>query len=173
MEIQKKKIIAKEIIYFVTLVVCVIITWTIVEMRNTQLHKKQEQIGNEIIICQIQLDSLKEKTLPPERMKQLVDNLTKMFEQGASDEDGRSYTKDFRDKFEEKAVLDEMSMIKEDKINLEKQRQEVNASFINNTTSDGFTKWFAIILLTILYPMRFIYRIVRWSFRTLKQKPTQ
>jgi len=168
MDIHKKKIIAKEIIYLFTLVLCVVITWTIVEMRNSHLRNKQEQIGNEITTCQTRLDSLKEKTLPAERMKQLVENLTKMFEQGASDEDGRRYTKDFRDKFEEKAVLDEMSMLKENKINLEKERQEVNSSFINNTTTDGFTKWCAIILLTILYPMRFIYLVVRWSFRTLK-----
>ena len=105
-------------------------------------------------------------------MKQLVVNLTEMFEQGASDEDGRRYTKDFRDKFEEKAVLTETSKLKEYKIYLEKQRQEINSSFINNTISDGFTKWCAIILLIILYPLRFIYLIVRWAFRTLKYKST-
>lgn len=168
MNIHKKKIIAKEIIYLCTLVLCVAIIWTIVEMWNSHLHKKQEQIGNEITFNQTRLDSLEEKTLPAERMKQLVDNLTTMFEQGASDEDGRRYTKDFRDKFEEKAVLDEISKLKEYKINLEQRRQEVNSSFIDNTTTDGFTKWCTIILLTILYPLRFIYLIVRWAFRTLK-----
>lgn len=159
-------------IYLFTLALCIGIVWVIVEIRNSYLYSEQERIGNKISYYQAQLDSLEQKKLPAEKMKQLVDNLTTMFEKGASDEDGKKYLKDFRDKFEEKEVLGEIKKLNADKINLEKQRQEITSNYIDNTMDKGFTKWFAIIFSMLIYPLRFIYLTVRWAFRTLKQKPT-
>jgi hypothetical protein len=173
MNIQKKKIIAKEIIYLFTLFLCVGITFIISEIRNSYFNNKRDQIVNEMYKCENRLNILFEKNLPLELTKQLQDNLTTMNGNGASADDVRKYTKDFNDKFGEKAVLDQISKEEDYKNNLINQIKKIDSSYINNSINFGFTMNFAIILLIILYPLRFIYLIIRWSFRILKQKTPQ
>lgn len=173
MNIQKKKILAKEIVYLFSLILCVLIFWTIVEMRNSHIHKRQEVFKSEFANSQSRLDSLKEKTMSPERMKQMEDNLIAMFERGASDDDGRRYMKEFEDKYEDKDVIDTISNLKQNLSVIEQKQQENSSRLLNNNHSDGVTKWFGFILLTILYPIRFIYLLLRWSIRILRQKTTE
>ncbi len=169
MNIDRKKIIAKEVIYLFTLVLCIVITWGVVELRNKYLHNKQDEIAHNITTNNSKLDSLNQHALPEVHRKQLVFNLTKMFEQGATDEEGRKYMKDFRAKFEDKTILEQIKLLSKSQIQLEKDKQAIQTSFIDNNLSDGFTRICAIILLSILYPVRLTYILIRWSFRTLRK----
>jgi len=169
MNISAKKNIAKEIIYFFSLLLCTAIIWTVVELRNNHLKNEQYKILKSIERNNSKIDSLnKLNELPPIRMKQLVENLTEMFENGATDKDGEKYSKDFSEKFKNKSITDKLIYLSDAGKKLKIDKQKNQQKFINNDLSNGFTIMSFWILISVLYPIRIIFYIIKWAIKTLK-----
>jgi hypothetical protein len=175
MKTISKKTIAKEIIYFFSLVVIVLIFWAILLIRNYYSEKKINTIANEISIIQIQIDKNKNKKdflLEPNKKKILFDGLNEMHSYGSSDEDMNRYIDDFESLFS----LEKINLIKKTKI-LQKKKNilisKLNYSkkyFLNENEKKSNILNFTSILFSLLYPIRLIYRLLKWSFLTIQTK---
>lgn len=163
-----KKYIAKEIIYFFSIIILTLIIYSIVEIKNHYLESKSKELNLAQITNDKKIISLNKEILPKDRKKQLIANLTELFEKGASDEDGMKYSRDFKIMFGDKKVFKQIDDISKEKIKIKNEREELRNSFVPNNRK-GFTNKAFLLFLILVYPVRFSSVLVLWSIRTLKK----
>lgn len=173
MSIDTKKIIAKEIIYLFSAIILVLIFWSIIEIRNTYTEKKIENISKQILILQFQINRNKQKKefiLSPDKEKLLLKNLTELAEKNASDNDMRTYMIDFENKFSsEKIKFNQKTKIIKNKKNDLIQKQNIfKKKYLNQNEKKTNLLIFSIVLFSLLYPIRIIIILLKWSFKILK-----
>lgn len=175
MNITSKKIIAKEIIYFFSVIALLLIFWLVIEIRNFYSEKKIKTISYEISNIQLQIDKNEKKTnfyLKPEKEKILINGLLELDKNGSSDDEMRAYVSDFKSKFSEEKI----ELIKKTKI-LEKKKNILSNDlyssqkyFLNNEEKKHNLLILSAILFSILYPIRLVFKLIKWSLLTLKKK---
>ncbi|MFV8327621.1 hypothetical protein [Flavobacterium sp. ZS1P14] len=175
MKTISKKTIAKEIIYFFSLVVIVLIFWAIILIRNFYSGKNINTIANEISVIQLQIDknkNINDFFLEPDKKKILFDGLSEMHNNGSSDDEIHRYIDDFESLFS----LEKINLIKKTKIFQKKKSillDKLNYSkkyFLNENEKKSNILIFSAILFGLLYPIRLIYRLLKWSFLTIQTK---
>lgn len=163
-----KKIIAKEIIYFFSIVILTLAIYSFVEARNYYLTSKSKELNLVQISNEKKIDSLNKLILPKDRKGQLIFNLTKLFEQGASDKDGMKYSKDFKVMFGDKKIFKQIDHISKQQVRIKNELTEIRNSYVPNDMN-GFTFKCAFLFLILIYPIRFSFISIRWSIRTIKK----
>jgi len=175
MNITSKKIIAKEIIYFFSVIALLLFFWLIIEIRNFYSEEKIKTISYEISIIQLQIDKNQKKTnfyLKPEKMKILINGLIELDKNGSSDDEMRAYVSDFKSKFsEEKIELLKKTKILEKKKNiLSNKLYSSQKYFLSNEEKNRNLLILSAILFSLLYPIRLVFKLIKWSLLTLKKK---
>jgi hypothetical protein len=59
---------------------------------------------------------------------------------------------------------------KKKKDNLKYELRKTNLNIYSSNDLTDMAKWISIIVLTIVYPFRFLYLLLRWAVKTLRQK---
>lgn len=173
MNITSKKIIAKEIIYFFSVIALLLIFWLIIEIRNFYSEKKIKTISNEISNIQLQIDKYEKKTnfyLKPEKDKILMNGLIELDKNGSSDDEMRAYMSDFENKFSSEKIkhIEKTKLLKEKQNNLSTELNTSKNNYLEPDEKKSNILIFALILFSVLYPFRLIYRLLKWSIKTIK-----
>jgi hypothetical protein len=163
-----KKIIAKEIIYFFSIVILTFIIYSIVEVKNYYSENKSKKLYLAQISNAKKIDSLNGIILQKYRERQLIFNLTEFFEQGGSDEDGIKYSRDFKKMFGDKKKFKQIDDISKEQAQIKSESTEIQNNYVSNDIN-GFTSKSVLLFLVLLYPIRFSVILICWSIRTIKQ----
>ena len=174
MKTTSKKIIAKEIIYFFATITLILIFWSLIEIRNYYSEKNVKTISHEISAIQLEIDkNEKYDYFKPERWKILINDLTELAKNGSSDAEMKSYCYDFKKKFSKEK---NQQLIKKTKILILKKKilqnnlMSFENYFIKTEEKKNNILLFSILLFSIVYPFRLIYKLISWSLLTLKKK---
>jgi hypothetical protein len=161
-----KKILAKEIIYFFSIAIVALIVFSIVEIRNHYLEIRSNEIKITQSINERKIDSLNKLILSKERKKQLIAALTKMINQGASDEDKKQYNIDYILRFGDKKKLEEINHVAKEQSKIKVEYLKAQNDFIRNDNQGvaAITVW---ILFILIYPVRLFFMLIIWSIRTV------
>jgi hypothetical protein len=170
-----KKIIAKEIIYFFSAIIFIIIFWSIIEVRNIYAEKNIENISSKILTFQLEInrnEKRKSFLLEPEKKKILLIGLTELAKNGSTDEEMRSYLNDFENKFSTEKInhIEKLKLLKEKQNNLSTELNTSKNNYLTPNEKKSNILIFTLILFSILYPFRLIFRLLKWSFTTIKTK---
>ncbi|WP_345095596.1 hypothetical protein [Flavobacterium chungnamense] len=169
MNLRTKKTIAKEILYFFIGIIIILIFWAFIEIQNSYYKNEVISYNQEIV----RLHTLRKPLLNADKLKKLNENAKKMFESGSSKEDILAMKDAFIKRFGIKYNLNE-------KIKLEKLKKEekVITNELNKTSLkilEGYeitdkVGILSIIFFVLLYPIRFVFILVRWAIKTIKIK---
>lgn len=204
MNTETKKTIAKEIIYFFTVVAMLLIVFLGIEIRNSFLNNKKNNFSKEISVLKIKIDSI-EKRLPKKINKKpkfdeygiliknvdyfnisdntiqlrktdrekLDDIMIKMNNNNESDENKKIVVNDFIQKYGIKKSLKFNKAIEE----LEKTKTETSQKLqitenkiVNINETKNIIFWSTLVFFILLYPFRFIFNLLKWSFKIIKSK---
>ena len=164
-----KKILAKEIIYLFITIILSLTIYGIVEIKNRFVIENAKELKASFYKSEQKIDSLNKLILSPERKNQLILNLTKLFERGASDDEGDLYSRDFKMKFGEKIIFKKIDSISKEQTKNKIHQAQNRNNFISND-KNGFTAKAILILIIFVYPIRISAILVKWAIKTLKQK---
>jgi hypothetical protein len=166
----KKQRLAKEILYFFFASVCTLLLWCCIETKNYFTNNKISKLTKETSSFTFQIDSLdKVVVLDENRRKQVDSNIISMLDRGATEDDVRRYVYDFKKKFGKKEVFEKQEqLIRNKNLTLQNLVDTQNKLFDNNEKKNILI-WGLIIFFGILYPLRFVYFALMWSFKTLKE----
>lgn len=169
MNLRTKKIIAKEILYFFIGIIMILIFWTIMEIQNSYYRNEVISYNQEIV----RLQTLRKPLLNADKLKKLNENAKKMSESGSSKEDILAMKDAFVKRFGIKYNFNQ-------KIKLEKLKKEekVITNELNKTSLKILNRYeisyklgsLSIIFFVLLYPIRFVFILVRWAIKTIKIK---
>lgn len=170
MNLRTKRSIAKEIIYFFTGVIILLIFWGFIAIQNNYYQNKVITCKKEIAKIQTQINLT---ILQPDKLKKLFANVKIMNESGSSNEDIVAMMNAFEKRFGKKITLSE-------RIKLEKLRkngkleanilEEISSKILNEEDIFNNIKILSILIFVLLYPIRFIIILVIWSIKILKIK---
>ncbi len=166
MNLRTKKTIAKEILYFFIGIIIILIFWAFIEVQNSYYKNEVISYNQEIV----RLQTLRKPFLNADKLKKLNENAKKMFESGSSNEDILAMKDAFVKRFGIKYNLNE-------KLKLEKE-EKVITNELNKTSLkilDGYKISDKVVILSIiffvlLYPIRFVFILVKWAIKTIKIK---
>lgn len=170
MNLTTKRRIAKEILYFFTGVIIILLFWGIILIQNNYYQNKVVTCKNEINHLQTQINLT---ILHPDKLKKLFANVKIMNESGSSNEDIVDMMNAFEKRFGKKITLSERIKLeklrKNEKIETNKLK-EISLKIFNE--DDIFTniKISSILILALLYPIRFIFILIKWAIKILKLK---
>jgi len=175
MNIGTKKILAKEIIYFFSVITLIVIFWSIIEIRNSYTEKKIETISDKILTLQLQInrnDQKRDFLLEPDKKKILFNGLTELHNNGSSVEEMENYIADFESKFsiEKIKLVKKTQLIKNKKNILTTELTASKNNYLDQNEKKSNILILSLILFSILYPIRLIYKILKWSFLTIQTK---
>jgi hypothetical protein len=175
MNITSKKIIAKEIIYFFSVITLLLIFWSIIEIRNFYSEKKIKTISYKIENIQLQIDKNEKKTdflLKPEKEEILINGMIELLKNGSAKEETKAYVNDFYNKFsEEKIELNKKTKTLQNKKNiLSSDLKSLQKYFLNNNEKKYTLLLFSVILFSILYPIRLVFKLIKWSLLIMRYK---
>ena len=171
-ESLNKKIIAKEIIYFFATITLILIFWSFIEIRNYYSKKKVKTISHEISVIQLEIDkNEKNNYFKPETWKILITELTELAKNGSSDVEMKSYCLDFDKKFskEKDQLIKKTKILKVDQEKLSSKINIYENYILKNLEKKNSLLIFSTILLSILYPIRLVFILIRWSLLTIKK----
>jgi hypothetical protein len=166
MNLRTKKTIAKEILYFFIGIIIILIFWAFIEVQNSYYKNEVISYNQEIV----RLQTLRKPLLNADKLKKLNENAKNMFESGSSKEDILAMKDAFVKRFGIKYNLNE-------KLKLEKE-EKVITNELNKTSLkilDGYEISDKVVILSIiffvlLYPIRFVFILVKWAIKTIKIK---
>ena len=220
MNIKIKKIIAKEIIFFFSIILLLILIWSGIKIWNSYINNEIDNSSKEITALKKDLKTIKNiRFLNKNEKIKFNAGLDELNEYKASEKDKISFMTDFIAKFSKKEIseinendLDEIfyltpnksyvseSLLKiayNDRFNSLKQDKTISSIDIksiidfnklrkidnlnqkiknlnNKQQKDSEIKIliinFSIILFCLVYPIRLIYILLKWSFLTIKTK---
>lgn len=204
MNIETKKTIAKEIIYFFSVIAMLLIIFLGIEIRNTFLNNKKNNFSKEISILKVKIDSI-EKKLPKEVNKkpkfdeygiliknvdyfnilgntmhlkktdrEKLDNIMlKMINNNESDENKKLVVNDFIQKYGIKKTLKlnkALEKLEKTKTETSQKLQITENKIVNINETKNIVFWCTIVFFVLLYPFRFIFNLLKWSFKIIKNK---
>jgi hypothetical protein len=171
MNLRTKKSIAREIIYFFSGILILLIFWGFIEIQNNYFQNKVISQRKEINQIQAQIKKLEKKPLlNPDKLKILNDNAKEMYELGSSKEEILAMKDDFFKLFGNKKTLSEQIKLK---TNEKLKTDNVKKTYLKILNRDEIfhnIKLLAIILFILLYPARIIFISVKWAIKILKIK---
>ena len=174
MNLRTKKSIAKEVLYFFAGVIILLIFWAFLEIQNNYFQNNIINYKKEITQLQSQIKKFETKTLlQPDKLKKLNENALKMSKAGYSEEDILTMKDDFLKLFGRKHTLKEqikLDKLKNSEITKTNQLKKTSLKILSKDDISKEIKFLTIALFIILYPMRIVYVLVKWSIRTLKIK---
>lgn len=204
MNTKTQKTFAREIIYFFSVVVVVLIFWAGIEIRNYFLKNEINYFSENILELNIKIDSI-QKTLPEKikTFKEFAQSIKKKYPEYKDIDDyelamkvvekypeykdqvnfseGKpnpfssetAHIKDLGLNTEESNINDgwkQTEIFKKEKDELEqKVFESKNKLLLKNETTDIIV-WSSALLFSILYPIRLIFLLLKWAFKTVKQK---
>lgn len=199
-----KKTIAKEIIYFFSIVALLLLVFIGIEIRNSFLNNKINNFSKEISIVEIKIDSIQKTN--PEKVnkkpkfdeygiliknadyfnvlyntiqlkktdKEKLDNIMlEMQNNNESDENKKFVVNDFVKKYGIKKSLKPNKVIEELKKNKTETNQKIKVienKILNTIDTKNIIICLSLLLFSFLYPIRLIYKLLKWSFLTIQTK---
>jgi hypothetical protein len=176
-----KKTIAKEIIYFFTVVALLLLVWAGIEIRNYFFRNKISNISNEISIMKTQIVSIENKFpefiwKQPSELSDLVVVVKKLDLSGfdqvkVTQPDTIEWGKEIL--ASDFPPIDEFNKVKQlckAKIVSYNKLTELENKLLYSNETKVIIIWCSIIAFGLLYPIRFIFFLLCWAFKTIKQK---
>lgn len=168
MNLITKKRIAKEILYFFTGIIILLIFWVFIEIQNSYYQNKVITYNKEITKLQIQIKEFAIKpVLQPDKLNKLNENAKIMSESGSSEEDIIAMKDAFVKRFGRKYTLSEEIKFDNLKKNLQLETNKLNEAYLKFLSRDDIL-FLSIILFVLIYPIRIIFILVKWAIKTLK-----
>jgi hypothetical protein len=199
-----KKNIAKEIIYFFSIVTLLLLVLVGIEIKNSFLNNKINNFSKEISIVEIKIDSI-QKTNPEKinkkskfdkygiliknvdyfndldntmRLKKTdreeLDNiLLEMLKNNESDENKRLLVNDFVEQYGIKKILKPNKVIeklKKNKTETFQKSKAIENKILNINEKKNIIIFLSKLLFGLFYPIRLIYKLLKWSFLTIQTK---
>lgn len=120
-------------------------------------------------------------TLNEEYRTQLDNNIKNLLGKGATENEVISYVSDYKKKYGTKRnpffsklpqsnVLNNVEQIKKSKTETNQKLQETENKLFNSDELENVIIWCSIFFFGILYPFRFVFFLLKWAFKTVKQK---
>lgn len=182
MNLKTKKIIAKEIVYFFSVIAILLMTWMVLELRNSYLLNKIDNNSKEFLFF-VKSDLKKilrdfvatsnsgkygtETELLSKFPELKIYNIQILRDFVATSNSGiyksekEVYSK-FPEFFDEKSQIEYNYLNKE--LSFDKGKLLKNSKLKNNF-------WIIVLILfSLLYPIRLIYNLLKWSLLTIKSK---
>ena len=170
MKEQNKRRLAKEILYCFFATLCTLLLWGFLETKNYFTNNNIRKLTTETSRLTFQIDSLdKVIVLDENRRTQVDSNIISLLDKGATEDDVRRYVYDFKKKFGNKEVFDKEEQLKSKRTLVLQNLVDTQNKLIHNNEKRNILIWALIILFGILYPLRIVYNVLMWSFRTLKR----
>ena len=168
MNLITKKRIAKEILYFFTGIIILLIFWVFIEIQNSYYQNKVITYNKEITKLQIQIKEFAIKpVLQPDKLNKLNENAKIMSESGSSEEDIIAMKDAVVKRFGRKYTLSEEIKFDNLKKNLQLETNKLNEAYLKFLSRDDIL-FLSIILFVLIYPIRIIFILVKWAIKTLK-----
>jgi len=204
MDTKTKKNIAKEIIYFFSVVAVLLLVFSGIEIRNSFLNNRKNNFSKEISALNIKIDSI-EKKLPKKVNKkprfdeygiliknidyfsnsdnilqlkksdrEKLDNIMiEMINNNESDENKRIIVNDFIQKYGIKKSLKlnkVFEQLKKNKTAINQKIKVLENEILNISETKNIILCLSLLLFGLLYPIRIIYKLLKWSFLTIQTK---
>lgn len=164
MNITTKKTIAKEIIYFFAATTLFFVLWVGIVINNKIQENKINSFKSEVLGFQSQIDK---------NNKLLDRKLTKLDEYGIPikfipPSDG-VIKKNSKNLSEEDLTSNKIQQLEKLKAISNQKLLEVKNKHLNENQIKDILFYSFIIIFGLLYPLRLIFILLKWSFRTLKK----
>jgi hypothetical protein len=204
MNTKTKKTIAKEIIYFFSVLALLLLVFVGIELRNSFLNNKINYFSKEISVVEIEIDSIQKTN--PEKVnkkpkfdeygilmknadyynvldntmqlkktdKEKLDNIMlEMQNNNESDENKKFVVNDFVKKYGINKSLKPNQIFEELKKNKTETNQKIKVvenKILNINETKNIIIRLSLLLFGLLYPIRLIYKLLKWSFLTIQTK---
>ena len=199
-----KKNIAKEIIYFFSIVALLLLVFVGIEIRNSFLNNKINNFSKAISVMEIKIDSIQktnsEKVNKKPKFdeygiliknadyynilndtmqlkktdKEKLDNIImEMQNNNESDENKKFVVNDFVKKYGIKKLLKSNKVFEELKKNKTETNQKIKVienKILNINETKNIIICLSLLSFGLLYPIRLIYKLLKWSFLTIQTK---
>lgn len=204
MNTKTKKTIAKEIIYFFSIVALLLLILIGIEIRNSFLNNKINNFSKAISIVEIKIDSIQKKN--PENInkkpkfdeygiliknvdyfndldnimrlkktdREELDNILLLMQNNnESDENKRLLVNDFVQEYGIKKSIKPNKVfeeLKKNKTETIQKNKAIENKILNTNEKKNIIIYFSILLFGLFYPIRLIYKLLKWSFLTIQTK---
>lgn len=163
MNLKTKKNIAKETIYFFSTIAILLAVWTGIEIRNFYLNTKIDDLNKEVLILKNKIETKQNKIIESEIKNAPVVDEFGIPVKFKAPSDGKTLT----DK--EKLILINQDKFDLDKLKKEEKKMNQHLYYSKNKLiSKQIVIWCAYIFFGLLYPIRYVFKLLKWSFKTIK-----
>lgn len=167
-----KKIIAKEILYFFSAIVMILIFWVFIKVQNNYYENKVVFYNKQITELQIQIKELVNKPLlQKDKLKKLNENAKIMSDAGSSEYEVLAMKDAFIKRFGNKYTLTEKIKLDKLKKSEKLKNNELKKTYLKILNRDEVfhhSKILSFTLFVLLYPVRITFVLVKWAIKILK-----